>query len=192
MDRSLFEKIAEPIVTHHKMLSTKKLIQHGNVSVFAHSLAVAAYSEKLAIKLGIDYDRKSLIRGALLHDFFLYDWHETNNVGDGLHGFAHPNTASKNALRYFRLNNKELDIIRKHMWPLTLTKIPRYKESWLVCIADKYCSLLETFRLNTYNDDTFIKHISDERHRKMRETYERLKAERAERHNSENSDDAEQ
>lgn len=159
-DQHYFEKTAAPIVAHHKMQSTKKLIQHGNVSVFAHSLAVAAYSVKLAKKLGIRYDKKSLIRGALLHDFFLYDWHKTSNVGDGLHGFAHPNTASKNAVKYFRLNKKELDIIRKHMWPLTLTKVPRYRESWLVCAADKYCSLLETFGLNNYNDDTFIKHLA--------------------------------
>jgi uncharacterized protein len=154
-DESFFDKIAEPIIGHERMQHTRKLIQHGNVSVFAHCMAVAAYSIKLADKLGLRYDRKSLIRGALLHDFFLYDWHKINNVGDGLHGFAHPNTASKNAVRYFRLNKRELDIIRKHMWPLTITKIPRYKESWLVCIVDKYCSLLETLGLSRYDDYTF-------------------------------------
>lgn len=155
--RNYYEKTVRPIVDHEKMQYTKKLIQHGDVSVFAHSMAVAAYSVKLAKKLGIRYDRRSLIRGAMLHDFFLYDWHKINNVGDGLHGFAHPNTASKNAVRYFDLNKRELDIIRKHMWPLTITKLPKYRESWLVCAADKYCSLLETFGLNTYNDDTFVK-----------------------------------
>ena len=150
------------------MQATKKLVQHGNVSVFAHSLAVAAYSVKLAEKLGIEYDRRSLIRGALLHDFFLYDWHKINNVGDGLHGVAHPNTASKNAVKYFRLNRRELDIIRKHMWPLTLTKLPRYRESWLVCAADKYCSLLETLGMNKYGNETFIKRIaSEQRHRRI-------------------------
>ena len=157
-ESSFFVKTAAPIVRHEKMQSTKKLIQHGDVSVFAHSLAVAAYSVKLADKLGMRVDKKSLIRGAILHDFFLYDWHKTNNVGDGLHGFAHPNTASKNAVRHFRLNKRELDIIRKHMWPLTITKLPKYKESWLVCAADKYCSLLETLGMNKYNDNTFIRH----------------------------------
>lgn len=151
-----FQKAIAPIVKNDKMQSTKSCIQHGDVSVFAHSMAVAAYSIKLAEKLGIKYDRKSLIRGALLHDFFLYDWHETSNVGDGLHGFAHPLTASKNAVRYFNLNKKEMDIIRKHMWPLTLTKMPKCRESWLVCAVDKYCSLLETFGLNTYNDESFV------------------------------------
>lgn len=151
-----FQKAIAPIVKNDKMQSTKSCVQHGDVSVFAHSMAVAAYSIKLADKLGIKYDRKSLIRGALLHDFFLYDWHETSNVGDGLHGFAHPLTASKNAVRYFNLNKKEMDIIRKHMWPLTITKMPKCRESWLVCAVDKYCSLLETFGLNTYNDESFV------------------------------------
>ena len=151
-----FQKAIAPIVKNEKMQSTKSCVQHGDVSVFAHSMAVAAYSIKLADKLGIKYDRKSLIRGALLHDFFLYDWHETSNAGDGLHGFAHPLTASKNAVRYFNLNKKELDIIRKHMWPLTITKMPKCRESWLVCAVDKYCSLLETLGLNTYNDESFV------------------------------------
>ncbi len=156
-DRDLFLDTIEPIIAKEEMQETKKLIQHANVSVFAHSLAVAAYSMKLANDLGWDIDKRSLIRGAVLHDFFLYDWHRINDIGDGLHGFAHPNTASKNALRHFELNKREIDIIRKHMWPLTFTKLPKYRESWLVCIADKYCSLLETLGLSTYGDDTFIR-----------------------------------
>ena len=156
-ERQYFKKVASEVAANENMQKTRKLTQHGNVSVFAHSVAVAYYSVKLAKKLGIVCDKRSLIRGAMLHDFFLYDWHKTINVGDGLHGFAHPATASKNALRDFRLNKREVDIIRKHMWPLTLTKLPLHRESWLVCIADKYCSLLETFGLNRYGDDTFLK-----------------------------------
>ena len=156
-DRDFFLDTIEPVIEKADMQATKKLIQHGNVSVFAHSLAVAAYSMKLADMLGWDIDKRSLIRGALLHDFFLYDWHLINDIGDGLHGFAHPNTASKNAMRHFTLNKRETDIIRKHMWPLTFTKLPRYRESWLVCIADKYCSFIETLGLNTYGDDTFVR-----------------------------------
>ena len=155
--RPSFYDLASPLLKDRRLHLTKKFIQHGDVSVFAHSMAVAVYSVKLAEKLGISYDRKSLIRGALLHDFFLYDWHNTSNIGDGLHGYMHPFTASKNAMRHFKLNKRELDIIRKHMWPLTISKIPRYKESWIVCLVDKYCSLLETFGLNKYNDDTFVK-----------------------------------
>ncbi len=151
-----FQKAVSTVLDSRNLQLTKTFTQHGNVSVFAHCMAVAAYSVKLAEKLGIDYDEESLVRGAMLHDFFLYDWHETSDIGDGLHGFAHPYTASKNAIKEFNLSPRELDIIRKHMWPLTLTKMPKYRESWLVCAVDKYCSVLETFRLNKYNDFSFV------------------------------------
>lgn len=151
-----FQRIIFPILRNEKMQLTKQFVQHGSVSVFAHSVAVAVYSERLAQKLRIRHDRRSLIRGALLHDFFLYDWHKTSNIGDGLHGFAHPYTALKNASAEFSLNPLEKDIIRKHMWPLTLTKLPTRRESWLVCLVDKYCSVLETLHLSRYNDASFI------------------------------------
>lgn len=154
-----FEMIAEPIVTHNKMLSSQNYIQHGNTSVFSHSVAVAAHSFDLAKKLHIRCDQVSLVRGALLHDFFLYDWHITKKFNGRLHGFEHPNTAYQNAAKYFQINDIESDIIRKHMWPLTLTKIPRCRESWLVCAVDKYCSVLEIMGLNKYNDHTYIENI---------------------------------
>ncbi len=151
-----FQKVVSTVLDSRNLQLTKTFTQHGNVSVFAHCMAVAAYSVKLAEKLGIKYDSASLVRGAMLHDFFLYDWHETSDIGDGLHGFAHPYTASKNAIKEFNLSPRELDIIRKHMWPLTFTKVPKYRESWLVCAVDKYCSVLETFKLNNYNDFSFV------------------------------------
>jgi len=42
------------------------------------------------------------------------------------------------------LNEIEKDIIRKHMWPLTVTRIPRCREAGIVCLVDKFCSLAET------------------------------------------------
>jgi uncharacterized protein len=40
----------------------------------------------------------------------------------------------------------EEDIIGKHMWPLTVTP-PRYREAYLVSLADKLCALAEMARL---------------------------------------------
>jgi len=136
------------IIASPEMQSMKKFIQHGDVSVYGHSLAVAAVSVKFAKFMGIRVNRRSLIRGALLHDFFLYDWHDG---WDLLHGFKHPRLALKNAEKQFALNHKERNIIRKHMWPMTLINIPTHREAWIVCIIDKYCSLLETFKINKYN-----------------------------------------
>jgi uncharacterized protein len=139
--------IAE-ILENCDMQKSKGFIQHGKVSVFSHSVAVAEYCCRFAKKMRLKVDYKSMVRGALLHDFFLYDWHDD---WDKLHGFKHPRIALENADKQFKLNKKERDIIRKHMWPMTLINIPTCKEAWLVCIIDKYCSLMETFKIFKYN-----------------------------------------
>ena len=54
---------------------TKEYIQHGNVTVNSHVMNVARYSIILSECLHISCSRRELIRGALLHDYFLYDWH---------------------------------------------------------------------------------------------------------------------
>jgi len=145
--RIVFKEGGE-IIASPEMQSMKKFIQHGDVSVYGHCLAVAAMSIKFARFWRIKVNRRSLIRGALLHDFFLYDWHDG---WDLLHGFKHPKLALENAEKQFELNKKERNIIRKHMWPMTMINIPTHREAWIVCIIDKYCSLLETFKINKYN-----------------------------------------
>ena len=55
---------------------THNFVQHGGVSVYEHCVRVAALSCRLADAFGVEVDKDALIRGALLHDYFLYDWHE--------------------------------------------------------------------------------------------------------------------
>ena len=107
-----------------------------------HGVKVACFSLFLANKLHLTVDVRALLRGALLHDYFLYDWHE-KNAGHRFHGFTHPGTALKNAQEDFRLTPVEQNIIARHMFPLCPIP-PRCREAWLVCVADKYCALLET------------------------------------------------
>lgn len=150
-------KIAKRIFTYGKDIiltdeaqMMKNFIQHGKTSVFEHAISVAKYSVITALwlesRFGVEVDYKSLIRGALLHDYFLYDWHD-KHVFHNLHGFTHPITALNNAVRDFNLNSIERDIIRKHMFPLTLIP-PKTLESLIVCFADKRCALCETFKID--------------------------------------------
>ena len=127
----------------HRM---KNFIQHGNTTTFSHCLAVAYYSCLLSLRLPVSFDTRSVIRGAMLHDFFLYDWHIPHK-SHKLHGFVHPGFALRNAKKYFRLNALEEEIIAKHMWPFTFFHLPCCREAWLVCLVDKYISLTETLRL---------------------------------------------
>mgnify|MGYP002699785710 FL=1 len=100
-------------------------------------------SIKIARMLRIRYDLRALIRGALLHDYFLYDWHINDDPNRKLHGFFHPSVALENALKDYELSKKEQDIIKHHMFPLTIIP-PMCREAWLVCLADKICAGKET------------------------------------------------
>lgn len=137
-----FNNCAQEILSNADVQQMRNFIQHGSTSCLEHSIAVARGSYRLCRWLRISVDYRSLIRGALLHDFFLYDWHYKNGR-KGLHGFTHPKTALINAGRLFALNERERDIILKHMWPLTIIP-PKCKEAYLICLLDKYCSVKET------------------------------------------------
>jgi len=131
------------LISHELTRTMKDYIQHGDISCLDHSLYVSYMSYKICRKLG--FDSKSAARGGLLHDFFLYDWHKGKPY-KGLHGFIHPKIALQNADKYFTLNDIERDIIRKHMWPLTIS-LPKYKETFVVLMVDKYCATMETLRI---------------------------------------------
>lgn len=116
---------------------------HGAVSTLAHCQNVATVSFWLNRRLHLRADESALICGAVLHDYYLYDWHDPD-PSHRLHGFHHAEVALKNAMEDFRLGEKEQMIIRTHMWPMNITKVPRCREAVIVCATDKYVSLMET------------------------------------------------
>lgn len=119
----------------------RSFVQHGQVSTLDHVVRVATASLKLAHALRLNTDEQEMVRGALLHDYYLYDWHTTTNRA---HALNHPCIAAKNAQRDYKITPKERNIIEAHMWPLPPTRIPKCREAWIVCAADKWCSLEET------------------------------------------------
>lgn len=139
-----YMKCVEDVFYSDAVKKMDEYIQHGSTTTLEHCINVSYHSYKLAKLLHLDC--KSAARAGLLHDLFLYDWHLLPK-GDPLfqkHGFTHPQKALENANKYFSLNDMEKDIIEKHMWPLTLRKFPKYKESFLISFVDKYTSTSET------------------------------------------------
>ena len=130
------------IYEHEEFLKLKEFFHH-NSSIYEHVQDVAYFSYRICKYLKLDY--RSAARGALLHDFFLYDW-RNHDVPDlprkKFHGLEHPTIAVANAKKHFSINEIEEDIIKKHMWPLTFIP-PKYKESFIVSFADKYLSSKE-------------------------------------------------
>ena len=133
----------QDILSSPKIKQLDQYKHHRTTTIYYHSLAVADlslfYANFIEKWFNIHADRFSLVRGALLHDYFLYDWHTSSSK---FHGIKHPKIAYENALKDFELNKIEANIIRRHMFPLTLIP-PRYKESILICIADKWVAIKE-------------------------------------------------
>lgn len=142
-EREKLRILLKECLESHEARRMKNYIQHGSISTYDHCRNVVRVSYWLSARLRIRVDEKALARGAFLHDFYLYDWHD-KDPSHRLHGFSHPRQACQNARRYFKIGKKEAEIIRCHMWPLTLRHMPRSREALIVCVADKYCSLLET------------------------------------------------
>jgi len=139
-----FMDLAKEILEHESYQILKTYIQHGKTTTYQHCFSVALLSYKFAYKKRF-YDIKSMIRGALLHDFYFYDWHiKDRSTGyNKLHGYTHPKVAKENASKIFNLSNKEKNIIRSHMWPLTIFHFPMTKEAMVVSRIDKEVSVLE-------------------------------------------------
>jgi uncharacterized protein len=137
------EPYAEDILGHDNFLSMKNYYQHGSVTTWQHVLRVAYFALEINRKLHLHCNERELVRGALLHDYFLYDWHDKNHPK--MHGFRHGTYAAENADRDFGLTKKEFKAIKSHMFPLTLLRIPTSREAFILTLADKYCATKESF-----------------------------------------------
>lgn len=138
-----FELIIDDLINHETVQKMKNFRQHYDTSCFEHCKMVAYYCYVICKKYHLDY--QSATRAAMLHDLFLYDWRTRQDGRKGFHAFTHPKTALENARKLFVLNDKECDIILKHMWPVTI-RLPKYKESFIITFVDKYCALQESFK----------------------------------------------
>ena len=140
-----FKGMIQEIAMHDSAKDMKNYIQHADVSTYRHAMSVALLSYFIVKRFRIKANEESLVKGAFLHDYFLYDWH---TKGDHLHGYHHPFIAAENAKRDFKITDHEASIIKSHMWPLTLRSVPKSREAAVVCIADKMISSRESFARN--------------------------------------------
>ena len=140
MDRKRTDRDLELLAADPRTRRMAAYCQHGRVSTYEHCLNVAEMSLALDEKLHANCRRQELARGAMLHDYYLYTFKETK-MSPYRHGISHPETALKNASKRHRLTEKETNIIRSHMWPMTFLHPPMSREAVLVCLADKDCAV---------------------------------------------------
>ena len=134
------DAILSKIKSSENVQKMHNYIQHGSVSTFEHCENVAKLSYLIDKYFLLHSDMKVLLTGAMLHDFYLYDWHEDGDGSHRLHGFTHAKRACDNAKECFSIDEKTSHVIYSHMWPLNTERIHRSREAWIVCLADKYVS----------------------------------------------------
>lgn len=141
-DRAFFE-LLENVLENSRFAEEADCLQHGTTSIMLHSIAVAHLSCRVARRMGWTAHLSELERAALLHDFFLYDWHRPA-PGQELHAFKHASRAATRARAAFPdLTEREDDSIRCHMFPITAVP-PHHREGWIITCVDKWCASYET------------------------------------------------
>ena len=144
-----FYLLIRDIVKSEKFERMKGYRHHVKSSAYHHSIRVAYLCYLHHKFFETDIDIKELVRGALLHDFYLYDWHDKNKE-HRYHGITHPRAALKNAIEiYPDLTEREMDMILRHMFPLT-PRPPKTKAGWIVCFYDKIAALGDYFGKNKW------------------------------------------
>ncbi len=132
--------IVNDILEHDEFMKTKDIMHHG-MNRYDHSVRVSYYSYKLSKMLKLDY--RGAARAGLLHDFFLVD-NEALNIKEKLATLVnHPKYAVAYSSKFFELSDKEKDMILTHMFPIAITKVPKYMESWVVDTVDNAVSICE-------------------------------------------------
>lgn len=131
-----FERIVSPILEIGEFNRLKFITHHG-ITRYDHSMRVAYFSYKVSKALKLDY--KEVTEAALLHDFFLDEVNHESRVERLRH---HPECAVKNASKYIDLTEKQVDIIKTHMFPVTFAP-PKYLESWIVDLVDDFAAVYE-------------------------------------------------
>lgn len=138
-DNKEFLEIIDDIINNEKFQDLEHYKHHYLYTRLEHSISVSYYSYLVCKFLHLDYI--SVARAGLLHDLFFYDC-ESPETRPKHHMKNHSKIALKNAKNIFDLNNKEQDIILKHMWPITFSP-PHYLETLIVTFVDKYCAFRE-------------------------------------------------
>lgn len=144
LDRVQMEEILSDIQSHELVQEMKQYIQHGRVTTYEHCERVAHLSYRINERFHLRANDRELLTAAMLHDFYLYDWHNYDDNAHPWHGYHHADKAVENARLHFHISPRIEKAIWSHMWPLNITRVPRTKEAWILCLADKIVSVKET------------------------------------------------
>ena len=134
-EKEELETIYQSFLHDERILKMKDIPMHRGSNCYIHSFRVTKLAIKNALKKD-NVDLKTLLLGAILHDYYLYDW-RIEKGKSLMHCKNHPDVSINNAIRDFDIPKKVQEIIRRHMWPWNIDLVPNTIEAKLVSAADK-------------------------------------------------------
>lgn len=144
-EKKELESIYQTFLNDEKIMRMKDIPMHRGSNCYIHSFKVAKKAIRKAEKSHKkDLDLKIILIGAILHDYYLYDW-RSDKSKKKKHGHNHPRIASENASIDFDISQDIKRIIETHMWPLTFREYPKSREAKIVSICDKAVTIGEFF-----------------------------------------------
>ena len=158
------EAIYQKFLNDEKVQRMSEIQMHRGSSCYIHPFRVA----KLCLLKASRYERytfedlKNVLVASILHDYYLYDWREHHELKKK-HGRRHPLVACANAIRDFNVPTEVQDIIKTHMWPLTLKLYPKTKEAKLVNRIDNHIAIREALTFRAFKKrrrEKYLKMIS--------------------------------
>ena len=111
---------------------------HRTIDTHYHSVFVSYRVLKLCHAFGVTQDCREIVRAALLHDFYLYEWYTEKH--DENHIYYHPKASVRNIEAHLGvLSPMQRNMILSHMFPMAVEP-PRSVGAWLLTVADKQCA----------------------------------------------------
>ena len=137
---SEFMELVQDILHIDDVQELRDYVQHCKTTRLQHCVNVAYYTFLISRRLNLNV--RSATRGALLHDFYLYDWKNNEQPIEGRHSVVHPQVALAMARQYTAVDPIMEDCSLNHMWPMSRQR-PQTKEGWVVQGVDKLCAAME-------------------------------------------------
>lgn len=163
-EKDRLEEIYQYFLNDPRVMRMKAVPMHRGSNCYEHSFKVA----KKAIKHGLrrinkeKIDLEVILVGAILHDYYLYDWRSDRSKRKK-HCHNHPDIAVANAVKDFAISKKVQRVIETHMWPIKFKDYPNSKEARIVSVSDKMVTIGEAFTSIKYKQkkrEEFLSYIS--------------------------------
>ena len=136
--RDIILKYGSSILCSEEFRKTFEQTHHHITTVGDHTLGVTSEAVKICLRHGLedDYTLSNVVTSCLCHDLGIIG--REDKFSNNLETLVwHPRHSAE---VYMDMTGEEdkrvLNSIRSHMFPLKMC-IPRYKESWILVLADK-------------------------------------------------------